>query len=308
MMNMQLLRYAVEVDRCGSITRAAAKLDMGQPNLSKAIRDLENQLGIHIFRRTSRGVTTTTEGEELLTYARQVVTQVERIESLYENEPGMHVRFCLSSTPSLYVSEAFSRFCALSDDSDIMHMNLKLRELNRLAVIEDVCSGESDAGILRCRTDEEKMILEIASRRDLDVQPLWYYEMHIAMHKDHPLAGEERIPQEMLAPYMRVSIENTPAEHVYLFESELNMPSGENNWISVTSRHSAESIMVSRKDAYCAAPPIHSISMRHLNIVLRPAEGQVCRYRDLIITRRGGFNTPLTKALLGHLYDMQGQI
>ena len=52
-MNTQHLKYAVEVERTGSITQAADNLYMAQPNLSKAIKELEDTLGISIFRRTS---------------------------------------------------------------------------------------------------------------------------------------------------------------------------------------------------------------------------------------------------------------
>ena len=61
-MNLTHLKYAVEVEKTGSITRAADNLFMGQPNLSKAIKELEQQVGIAIFRRTSRGVAPTRKG------------------------------------------------------------------------------------------------------------------------------------------------------------------------------------------------------------------------------------------------------
>ena len=53
-MNLQHLKYAVEVEKTGSITQAAENLYMGQPNLSKAIKELEGTLGVAIFKRTSR--------------------------------------------------------------------------------------------------------------------------------------------------------------------------------------------------------------------------------------------------------------
>ena len=55
-MNLLDLKYAVEIEKTGSITKAANNLFMGQPNLSKAIKELENEIGITIFRRTTKGV------------------------------------------------------------------------------------------------------------------------------------------------------------------------------------------------------------------------------------------------------------
>ena len=54
-MNTLHFQYAVTVARTGSITQAAEELFMAQPNLSKAIRELEDSLGIEIFRRTPKG-------------------------------------------------------------------------------------------------------------------------------------------------------------------------------------------------------------------------------------------------------------
>ena len=52
-MNIAHLKYAVEVEKTASITRAAENLFMGQPNLSRGIKDLEETLGVKIFKRTS---------------------------------------------------------------------------------------------------------------------------------------------------------------------------------------------------------------------------------------------------------------
>ena len=71
-MNLTHLRYISEVARTGSITKAAQNLYMGQPNLSKAIKDFEKSVGTAIFMRTSKGVVTTKRGEEIIKYARSI--------------------------------------------------------------------------------------------------------------------------------------------------------------------------------------------------------------------------------------------
>ncbi len=83
--NLQHLKYVVEVEKTGSITQAAQNLYMGQPNLSKAIKELEKNLGIVIFKRTSKGVLPTAQGEEFLRYAKSILDQVQRMENLYRS-------------------------------------------------------------------------------------------------------------------------------------------------------------------------------------------------------------------------------
>lgn len=69
-MNLSYLKYAVEVEKTGSITKAAQNFYMNQPHLSKIIRELERELGCPIFDRTSRGMVPTRRGEEFLRYAK----------------------------------------------------------------------------------------------------------------------------------------------------------------------------------------------------------------------------------------------
>ena len=65
-MNTLYFRYAVEIERAGSITQAAQNLYMAQPNLSKAIKDLEEDLGYEIFKRGAGGIKVTEKGSEFL--------------------------------------------------------------------------------------------------------------------------------------------------------------------------------------------------------------------------------------------------
>ena len=76
-MNIVHLKYAVEIARTGSLNKAAENLYMAQPNLSRAIKELEADLGIAIFERSSRGMVATPDGEEFLRYAKKILEQVD---------------------------------------------------------------------------------------------------------------------------------------------------------------------------------------------------------------------------------------
>ena len=85
-MNILHMRYAVEVARAGSISRASETLYMNQPNLSRAIRDLEGTLGITLFERTARGMVPTPEGEVFLERARRILGEIDEMEAFYREE------------------------------------------------------------------------------------------------------------------------------------------------------------------------------------------------------------------------------
>ena len=74
-MTLQQLKYAVAVADTHNITEASRRVFVSQPSLTAAIRELETEMGITIFSRSNKGVTVTNEGDEFLSYARQVLEQ-----------------------------------------------------------------------------------------------------------------------------------------------------------------------------------------------------------------------------------------
>ena len=74
-MTLLQMSYILEVDRCGSINRAAQNLFVSQSALSSAIAEVERELGITIFHRSNRGIALTEDGRELLN---QIIPIVER--------------------------------------------------------------------------------------------------------------------------------------------------------------------------------------------------------------------------------------
>lgn len=83
-MNILHFKYAVEIAKTKSISKAAENLYMGQPNLSRAIKELEENLGITIFNRTTKGISITPEGEQFLQYAKRIIAQVNEVEEIYK--------------------------------------------------------------------------------------------------------------------------------------------------------------------------------------------------------------------------------
>lgn len=81
-MNLLHLKYAVVIAETNSMTKAADLLFTAQPNLSRAIKELESTLGITVFRRTSKGIFPTPQGEEFLGYARKILAQVDAVEAM----------------------------------------------------------------------------------------------------------------------------------------------------------------------------------------------------------------------------------
>lgn len=304
-MNIQHLRYAIEVAQTGSITQAAENLFMGQPNLSKAIRELETSLNIRLFRRSSRGVLPTPEGEEFLQYARSIIAQVDKVESLYRPDRSSQVRFSLYAMPSLYVSELFSRFCSrITGAFPNTQLRLSLKETTRLQVIDAVADGLCDAGLFRCRLDEEVALLSLLNRKELDYKVVDFYHYILLMSKDHPLASAQRITKDMLSLYPRIALESNQEESPYLFESELNTPATSQGSIIVSGRDSVLLLLQRMHEAYITASPLPLSLLERYQLVARQADGDIINYRYIMITRRNGLSGRLESMLVDEMNNM----
>ena len=168
-MNTILLQYAVEVEKTGSITGAAANLYMDQPNLSKAIRSLEESLGAPIFKRTPKGVVPTARGRIFLEHARNVLDQIEEMEHLYKPDKENGVEFSLSIPRASYLSFAFSKFISRLSHEETM--NIWLRETNSADTLRDVETGEYKLGIIRYQPAYENSFIREAGAKGLLTEP-----------------------------------------------------------------------------------------------------------------------------------------
>ena len=144
-MTLQQLRYAVAVADCRSITEAAKDLFVSQPSLSAAIQELEQETGTQLFIRKSRGVILTAEGEEFLSYARQVVQEAALIEDKYIRHSAAKKRFAVSTQHYSFTAGAFVE---LVKQQGTEAYELTLREGRTYDIIHDVRIHRSEMGIL----------------------------------------------------------------------------------------------------------------------------------------------------------------
>ena len=106
-MTLQQLRYAIGIAETGSFNKAAEKLYISQPSLTAAIRDLEDEMNILIFNRTSRGVTLTNEGEEFIAYARELYHHYEIVMDKYGKSGKRKKKFAVSTQHYSFVVKSF---------------------------------------------------------------------------------------------------------------------------------------------------------------------------------------------------------
>lgn len=201
-MTLQQLKYMIIAAEKGSITEAAKELFISQPSLSGAIKEVEKEAKVTIFNRCRAGVALTTEGMEFLGYARQVVQQMELLESRYiDNQPEKQ-RFCVSTQHYTFVANAFVE---LVQQFGQERYEFILNETQTHQIIMDVRNRFSDLGVLYLSGANENVLNKVFEENNLDFYELFTAASHVFLRKGHPLAGQEKIRLEELSPYPRLN-------------------------------------------------------------------------------------------------------
>ena len=201
-MTIQQLKYMITIAEKGSITEAAKEMYISQPSLSGAIKDVEKEVKITIFNRCRAGVALTTEGMEFLGYARQVVQQMELLESKYINNLPEKQRFCVSSQHYTFGANAFVE---LVQQFGQERYEFILNETQTHQVIKDVRNRFSDLGILYLSKNNENVLMKIFEENNLSFYEIFSATPHVFLRREHPLAKKEKIKLEDLKPYPRLS-------------------------------------------------------------------------------------------------------
>ncbi len=285
-MNIQHLKYAIEVERTGSISKAAENLYMNQPHLSKAIRELEETIGINIFNRTSKGVIPTKKGEEFLHYAKGIVDKVDEVENMYKKHEANTHKFDVSVPMACYVSVAFTKFVkAISQGDNIM---VNYHETDSQTAINHVTNFENNIAIIRYQTKYEKYYLQFLEEKDLMVDPLWEFSYRLIMSVKHPLAMEKHISINNLEGYIEIThgyhtIPSLPASKAReLVQSESNRKE-----IAVYERESQFELLRNIHTTYMWTSPTPDSILNTMPLVQKDCTLRDNKYKDVIIYRNG---------------------
>ena len=239
-MTLQQIKYVITVSEKGSMNKAAEELFVAQPTLTAAIHELEKEMGITIFIRTSRGVFLTSEGQEFLSDARQLYQEYEWISDKYSDASTMKQKFSVSSQHYSFVDKAFvetvKQFGTQSFDFSI-------REEETSRVIENVKEMRSQIGIIFLSDFNRKILTKLLHEGGLEFNHIIDTSAYVYLWKKHPLASNAFITFEELKNYPCLSFDQGPDASAYLAEeilTELDYP----RMIHATDRATMLNLMV----------------------------------------------------------------
>jgi DNA-binding transcriptional LysR family regulator len=187
-MELRRLRYFVAVAEELSFNRAAQRLHISQPPLSNQIKQLEGELGVRLFERSSRGVRMTEAGELLLEEARRIFVQVDQtvrtVQHVGHGEVG-HLTLGFVPSASNEVLPPLLR----AFGERFPGVELFLREMRPDRVVQQLHDKLVDVGFLYLPLEDASLGIECVSREPLV----------LALAETHPLASEPRVGLQAVA-------------------------------------------------------------------------------------------------------------
>lgn len=179
-MKLQQLRYIVEiVDQNMNITEAAEVLYTSQPGISKQVRLLESELGIHIFERSGKHIKgLTPSGEKIVAIARELLVKAQNIKSIAAEQTlpnSGSLRIATTNTQARYVLPAvIEKF-----KQKYPNVSLHLHQGTPSQIYSALMSGDVDLAI----TTEAQYLFEEAI-----LLPCYFWNRSVIVKPDHPLA------------------------------------------------------------------------------------------------------------------------
>lgn len=299
-MNLQHLKYAIEIEKTKSINKAAENLFMGQPNLSRAIKELEESLGVKIFIRTSRGMTPTSEGQEFLRYAKKIVSEINQVERMFSEKLIPTSRFSISVPRGSYIAAAFTEFCKRIDNE--RHVEYLYDETNNFTTINNIIEKNFNLGIIRYQNIFEEQFFAMLKRKGLTGELIMEFSYFILVSQQNPLASKDDIEMEDLARMIEVAhsdsfVPSLPMEDV--LRQEINEKVTKR--IFVFERGSQLDLLSNIPNAYMRVSPMPQKILDTYKLKQIKCSDDMRRYKDMLIYRSDYTLSDLDKEFVNQL-------
>ncbi len=300
-MNILHVKYAVEVARLGSLNKASETLFIAQPNISRAIKDLESYLGIEIFKRTARGMELTPDGEEFIDYAQDVLCRIDKLDQSYRDGSHKKKKFSISVPRACYISSAIAEFSKNLGDSDV---EIYYKETNSKKTINKILSNEYKLGIIRYAENYDKYYKSLLEEKALIGEMIAEFSYVLLINKDNPLAKKEIINYEDLFPYIEITHADPYVPSLSMskvFREEI--PNTIGRRIFVFERASQFDILSENPEAFMWVSPAPQKILDRYNLVQRTCCGNKKTYKDVLIYHKGYKLTKLDKDFITALCE-----
>ena len=284
-MNILHLKYAVEVAKVGSLNKAAETLLIAAPNVSRSIKELEADIGISIFERTTKGMELTPEGEEFINYAKGILNQIDEVENFYKKGSAKKQKFSISVPRACYISEAFSQFSkSLSKEA----AEIFYKETNSQRTIRNMLEHDYKLGIIRYAENYDKYFKAMLEEKGFCYEMVTEFSYSLIMSADNPLSQKETITFDDLTDFIEIAhadpyVPSMPLSKVVKEE----LPDNIDRRIFIFERASQFDLLSNNPETFMWVSPAPKSLLKRYNLVQKKCVDNKKIYKDVLIYKNG---------------------
>lgn len=300
-MNFLHVKYALTVAKTGSLSKASEELLIAVPNISRSIKELEADLNITIFERTTKGMQLTLEGEEFLGFAKGILEQIDQVENYYKHGAPQKQKFSISVPRACYISEAFSQFSKslTKDAAEIFY-----KETNSQRTIHNILKHDYKLGIIRYAENYDKYFKTMLEEKGLCYELVTEFSYSLIMSADSPLAQKEDITFDDLTEHIEIAhadpyVPSMPLSKVVKEE----LPDNIDRRIFIFERASQFDLLSNNPETFMWVSPAPKKLLERYNLVQRKCNENKKVYKDLLIYKNGYKLSKLDKEFITQLCE-----
>lgn len=305
-MNVLHMKYAVEVAKAGSLNKASEKLLIAVPNISRSIKELEADLGISIFDRTTKGMCLTPEGEEFINFAKDILEQISQVEKYYKEGTPKKQKFSICVPRACYISYAFAEFTNMlsKDSAEIFY-----KETNSQSTIDNILHHDYKLGIIRYAENYDQYFKSMLEEKGLNYELITEFTYSLVMSENSDLSKLDNITFPDLREYIEIAhadpyVPSMPLSKVVKEE----LPDDIERRIFIYERASQFDLLSKNNETFMwVSPPPQSLLERY-NLIQRKCLDNQKVYKDVLIYKKGYKLTELDKGFITELCKARRKI
>lgn len=305
-MNILHMKYALEVANAGSLNKASESLLVAVPNISRSIKELELDLGITIFDRTTKGMCLTPEGAEFMGYAKGILSQIEQVEKYYKEGTSNKQHFSISVPRACYISEAFAEFSKTitKDSAEVFY-----KETNSQRTIHNMLNHDYKLGIIRYAENYDKYFKSMLDEKSFIYELVTEFSYSLIMSAESSLAEKEEITFDDLTGYIEIAhadpfVPSMPMSKVFKEEH----PDNVNRRIYIFERASQFDLLSRNPETFMWVSPAPENLLKRYNLVQKKCAENKKTYKDVLIYKKGYKLTELDRTFITKLCDSKRKI
>ena len=295
------MKYALEVAKAGSLNKASEVLLIAVPNISRSIKELEADLGITIFNRTTKGMCLTPEGEEFINFAKGILGQIDQVEKYYKEGSPSKQKFSISVPRACYISEAFAEFSRTltKDAAEIFY-----KETNSQRTIHNILNHDYKLGIIRYAENYDKYFKSMLDEKGFMYETVTEFSYSLIMSAKNPLATKDKITFDDLTDYIEIAhadpyVPSMPLSKVIKEE----LPDNIDRRIYIFERASQFDLLYKNPETFMWVSPTPPSLLSRYDLVQKKCTENKKLYKDVLIYKKGYQLTDLDQRFITKLCE-----